>query len=144
VIDALTRATRRLVAGRETGWMFDPAYSPDGSRVAVYWNRPPTRAIWVVSLEDKQEYLVHEVAPMAAPVSWSSDGRSIFVLEGQRILALPLTGQEPRVVARLPFDGIGTVSMTPDGGTFVCSVHESHSDVWMVEDIEPRRVDSSR
>jgi hypothetical protein len=48
-----------------------------------------------------------------------------------------VTGGEVETVVALPFDEIGSVSATPDGRRFVCTVYSSRSDVWVVDDFDP-------
>ena len=45
------------------------------------------------------------------------------------------------VVVTLPFDEVGGLALTPDGGRLVCTVYSSRSDLWIVEnfDVLPSR-----
>ena len=146
-----------LLTGKDPpGWVFSPAYSPDGRQVAVLWNRRPHRGIWIIDLADRHATLVHETDPgVGRPIGWSADGRHIYVLEGRnaiyrgpvlsfvgetmtgaKILKVPVGGGAARTAVTLPFDEIGSVSMTPDGRRFVCTVYSSSSDVWIVDDFD--------
>ena len=49
---------------------------------------------------------------------------------------MPVGGGAAQAVVTLPFDEIGSVSMTPDGRRFVCTVYSSSSDVWIVDDFD--------
>ena len=102
---------------------------------------------------------MHEADPgVGRPIGWSTDGRHIYVLEGRnaiyrgpvlsfvgetvtaaKILKVPVGGGAARTVVTLPFDEIGSVSMTPDGRRFVCTVYSSSSDVWIVDDFDAIR-----
>jgi Tol biopolymer transport system component len=88
------------------------------------------------------------------PIGWSADGRSIYLVEGKpstgrdlalslgetlteaKILMVPVDGGEVTTVASLPFEEIGSVSMTPDGRRFVFTVYSSRSDVWVVDNFD--------
>lgn len=154
-IDPDTQSERLLVNDSSVGWMFSPVYSPDGTKIAVQWNRRPQRGIWLIDTKDHQGTLVHATAvDSAMPVGWSADARSIYVMEGKsltfrgmtaplgetitdaRIVRLPVNGVGVKTVAVLPFDEIGSVDMTPDGRRFVCAVYSSRSDVWVVDNFD--------
>jgi len=93
-------------------------------------------------------------AASTMPVGWSPDGRSLYVVEGKnwtyrgltaplgetvtdaKILRVPLNGGDAETVAALPFEEIGSVAMTPDGGRFVLTVYSSRSDVWVVDNFD--------
>jgi Tol biopolymer transport system component len=135
--------------------MFSPAYSPDGRKIAVQWNRRPQRGIWVIDTRDRRETLVYATgADSAMPIGWSADARSIYVIEGKglnfrgttaplgetvtdaRIVRVPANGGGGKTVTVLPFDEIGSADMTPDGRRVVCAVYSSRSDVWVVDNFD--------
>jgi Tol biopolymer transport system component/DNA-binding winged helix-turn-helix (wHTH) protein len=154
-LDPRTAAEHPFVTGEPVGWMFSPAYSPDGAKVAVAWSRPPTRGIWVIGPADHQETLVYEsAAPWTIPIGWSADGTAIYALEAKnltyargmapplgetlteaRITRIPFRGN-PTTIATVPSPEIGRVSMTADARRFVYSAYTSRSDVWVVDDFD--------
>jgi Tol biopolymer transport system component len=136
VLDPTTEEESPLVEDDSVGWMFDPQYSPDGKKVAVFWNRSPLRGLWLISLEDSSQAPLHE---SRYPIGWSSDGNWILARQkaGKEILMIPIGGGEAKMLVKLPFGEIGEVRMTPDGRQFVCGVHEIQSDVWLVENFDP-------
>ena len=154
-LDAETREERLLVRDRSVGWIFSPVHSPDGRKIAVQWNRPSNRGIWVIDTKDRHETLVYKTSvPSTMPVGWSADGTSIYAVEGKnstnrgltaplgetvtdaKILMVPVNGGDVKTVAALPFEEIGSVSMTPDGRRFVFPVYSSRSDVWVVDNFD--------
>jgi Tol biopolymer transport system component/DNA-binding winged helix-turn-helix (wHTH) protein len=154
-LDPETREERLLVKDSSVGWIFSPVYSPDTRKIAVFWNRRPNRGIWVIDTKDRHETPVYMTsAATARPVGWSADGSSIYVVAGKnaasrgltarlgetvtdaKILMVPLNGGEVKTVAALPFEEIGSVSMTPDGRRFVFPVYSSRSDVWVVDNFD--------
>jgi Tol biopolymer transport system component/DNA-binding winged helix-turn-helix (wHTH) protein len=155
-LDPETRKERPFVRDSSVGWMFSPVYSPDGRKIAVRWIRPPNRGIWVIDTRDRHETLVYKIsaASSVVPIGWSADGRSIYLVEGKpstgrdlalslgetlteaKILMVPVDGGEVTTVASLPFEEIGSVSMTPDGRRFVFTVYSSRSDVWVVDNFD--------
>jgi len=152
-LDLETRGTRPLLADGAPGWIFSPVYSPDGSKVAVMWNRPPDRGIWVIDTPGRRTALLRRTSGSSDPLGWSADGGTLYVVEGElgprrgptssvagtkthaRLLALSLDGGV-RTIAELPGE-IGGVSMSPDASCFVYTVYSSRSDVWLVEDFDP-------
>ena len=82
-IDPQTAAERLLVEGGSPGWMFGPLYSPDSRSVAVFWNRPPERGIWIIDTIDRRHWLVRRSKTRSLmPIGWSADGAWIYVVEG--------------------------------------------------------------
>ena len=54
-LDPDTGTERLLVGDSSVGWMFSPVYSPDGRKIAVFWNRRPTRGIWIIDVASRHE-----------------------------------------------------------------------------------------
>ncbi len=153
-VDPQTRVERRLVRS-SVGWMYSPVHSPDRQKIAVFWNRPPKRGVWVIDVDDRAERLMYPThTGSARPLGWSPHGDSIYVIEGRnwayrgltavlgesltdaRILLVPLDSGEAQTVATLPFEEIGGVAAAPDGRMFVVTVYSSRSDVWMVDNFD--------
>ena len=154
-LDPQTPEERLLVKDSSVGWIFSPIHSPDGRRIAVTWNRRPNRGIWVIDTNDGRQTPVYTTdAASTMPVGWSADGASIYAVEGKnstyrgltaplgetvsdaKILLVPVNGGDVKTVATLPFEEIGSVTMTPDGRRFVFPVYSSRSDVWVVDNFD--------
>ena len=116
------------------GWLFNPKCSPDSSKVAVYWNRRPQPGLWIISLVDSSETLLH--AGGCYPAGWSPDGRSVYAYCGSDMLSVPVGGGVPHTVFTAP-DHIASADVSPDGKKFVYSVAETKSDVWIVDNFDP-------
>ena len=65
-LDPDTGVERPLVTDRSVGWVFSPVYSPDGRKIAVAWNRRPSRGIWVIDVRDRYEALVYTTSAASA------------------------------------------------------------------------------
>jgi Tol biopolymer transport system component len=154
-LDPDTASERFLAQDGSPGWMFAPVYSPQADRIAVMWNRPPTRGIWIIDSGHRSERLLYaSTARSVRPIGWSRDGAWIYVVEGKiglfrgatsfigetttdvKILRIPSNGGAAEMVASLPGDEIGVVTMTPDGRRFIYPVFSSRSDVWVVDDFD--------
>ncbi len=97
---------------------------------------PPSRGIGVIEVNGRHERMVYRSTALSTtPIGWSPDGRAIYVVEGKpstwgrvetltdaKIVMVPSNGGPVKTVAALVFDGIGSVSMTPDGRRFVFPV----------------------
>jgi len=152
-LDPLTGKGRPFITDSSVGWIFSPVYSPDRRKIAVFWNHPPNRGIWVIDTEG-HETPVYMTAAFTRPVGWSADGSAIYAVSGKnaasrdltanlgetttdaKILLVPLSGGDVRTVAAIPFDEIGAVSMSPDGRKFVFPVYSSRSDIWVVDNFD--------
>ena len=153
-LDPSTGVEKPFVSNATVGWMFSPASSPDGHKIAVTWNRPPARGIWIVDVLNHQQRLVYAAADSTVlPIGWSEDGRAIYAVEGKtsairgrmtplgetmtnaRILMIPANG-DPKTIITLPSAEIGGVTMTRDARRFVYTVYTSESDVWIVDDFD--------
>jgi DNA-binding winged helix-turn-helix (wHTH) protein/Tol biopolymer transport system component len=156
-VDPGTRDERVLVDNSEVGWMFSPVASPDGRQVAVHWNRPPDRGVWIIDTRARTQRLIYRTAKVLTtmPIRWASDGRAIYAVAGTpsaargltarlgetlrdaTILRVPIDGGAVQTVAVIPFEEIGGVSITPDGRTLVFAVYSSTpSDVWVVDHLD--------
>jgi Tol biopolymer transport system component/DNA-binding winged helix-turn-helix (wHTH) protein len=157
-LDLASGSKRLLVRDGAPGWLFGPTYSPDGKKIAVMWNRPPERGIWIIDTGDSSERLLYRSAAASIrPIGWSSDGASIYVVEGKngpfrgttsfvgetttdaQIRRISLDGKAVETVLSLPDDEIGGITMTPDGRRFIYPVFSSRSDVWVVDDFDVPR-----
>ena len=126
----------------EVGWVFEPAFSPQGDQVAVYWNRTDgpqrRRGLWVLSWPAREERFI---APNLRPVGWSENGDWIYALEDSKseiVKVSPLTAKiEP--VGSFPRGQLfgGSCSLTPDRQATICSLYESVSDAWIVDHFDP-------
>lgn len=135
-----TEEERPLVNNDSVGWMFWPTYSPDGKRVAVMWNRPPTPGLWVISLQDYSQRILHR--GNFHPLSWSSNGETVYAVDDRentsRILTIPTLGGDPSVFLDLPVGyGNRAVKLSPDGTKIVCLVFTTQSDAWLMENFDP-------
>jgi Tol biopolymer transport system component len=154
-LDPDTASERLLVKDGSPGWMFAPVYSPDGMKLAVAWNRPPKRGIWIIDAVNRDETLLYpSTAATIRPINWSSDGAWIYVVDGKngpfrgatsfvgetiteaRIVRIAVNGGTAETVATIPADEIGSVTITPDGRRAIYPVFSSRSDVWLVDDFD--------
>ena len=138
-----TQEERPLVGNDSVGWMFSARYAPDGNTVAVFWNRRPKESavgIWTISLEDASQSQVQRLGTdeMTFLMRWSSDGEWIYARIEKKVTMIPVRGGDMRTAVTLPFEGIvSPCDVTPDGKRVVCSVLETQSDVWLMENFDP-------
>jgi Tol biopolymer transport system component/DNA-binding winged helix-turn-helix (wHTH) protein len=153
-LDPDSRDQHLVAKDSSVGWMFSPAYSPDGRVIAVSWNRRPDRGIWIVDAHDRTERFVHKAGAGTMVLGWAADGNAIYAVEGKnavirgpvvplgetisdaRIIEIPLNGAPVKMVAALPGAEIGGVTMAPDARRFVYAVYSSRSDVWVVDNFD--------
>jgi len=125
--------------------IFSPRYSPDEKMVAVFWNRGEEnkRGLWVISLVDLSQIFLSKGT--VNPIEWSVDGKFIFAWDVDKsplkILQIPISGGEPKIHLAIPFDDVDKpqgITMTPDGKRIICSVVEVQTDVWLMENFDPK------
>jgi Tol biopolymer transport system component/DNA-binding winged helix-turn-helix (wHTH) protein len=158
IVDPRNAKARLLIKDASVGWNASAEYSPDGKKIAVSWNRRPTRGVWLIDAEDSRETLVYGARrpsdPVPVPIGWSPDGKFILAYDGKRaayrgitasfeetitdarIFRVPVKGGPPELLLTLPFDEVGSIAMFPDGRRFVASVYSSRSDVWAVDNFD--------
>ncbi len=76
------------------------------------------------------------------PIGWSSDGRWIYVIQGfpfdSFVGRVPATGGDREAFFRLPGD-VTFASVDDGGARIVAAVRAVQSDVFVVEDFDPRQ-----
>ena len=160
-LDPNTASERLLVNDGSPGWIFAPVYSPDASRLAVAWNRPPKRGVWIIDVRTRRETLLYPSATRTVrPITWSSNGAWIYVVEGKngpfrgatsfvgetmteaKIVRIAVGNGAVETVATIPASEIGSVTLTPDGRLAVYPAFSSRSDVWVADDFDVQRTAS--
>jgi len=142
-LDTVTEVEQPLVTDESVGWMFTPQISPDGESVAIWWNRGRRgrdRGTWTISLSDSSQRLVRP--GIAYPVGYSPDGSALYVEErtpdGWRMVMVHLASGEISVLGYTPIAQLYecVARDAARGVSLLCSVDESDSDVWLVQDFD--------
>jgi hypothetical protein len=129
----------------ESAWMrmFCPCYSPEGKRVAVFWQK--SRGLCVISLEDSSKKLVGRQDHALFPIGWSTDGKWVYAYEEDLETATRkyfMVEVENGEVEPLP-----TIPFTIEGKTYYKVVNDrseifvdekANSDVWVVENFDQK------
>jgi dipeptidyl aminopeptidase/acylaminoacyl peptidase len=143
ILDLETGTETRLVANDSVGWMFYPVYAPDGDHVVVQWHRPPSSGLWSISLKDGAQREL--TSGNEIPLLWTGNGTIYFarfsggLAGGGTIARMRAAGGRPSTVAAMPVSCTrGELSITPDARMAVCTVTTQASDVWIVENFDPK------
>ena len=140
-INEKTHEEKALIHDQSVGWVpFRPIFSPDGKKMAVYWNRKE-EGLWIISLEPYSETRLEPGG--IYPFGWSPDGKYVYAvrMEADREIIRVQVAPPNRVasVATLPGDVVDDdgASVSPDGKAIFASVDEGKSDVWLMENFDP-------
>ena len=158
VLDSATGREHLLIKDSSVGWVGSPAYSPDGEKIAMSWNRRPNPGLWLIDGQNSSERLIWATPDLGLsnpfPIGWSSDGKTLYAFDGKRaayrgvsvsfgetvteakILRVRFDGSQPETIVSLPFEEIGSVAMFPDERRLLCTVYSSRSDVWVVDNFD--------
>jgi len=138
ILNSETEEEKPLVEDESVGWIFSPNYSPDGKKIAVYWNRKPKRGIWIISLEDFSQKFLYE--GYVDPIGWSTDSNCVKVydIDTGKYLKIELDSGQVKELSVIPFTIEGKslhkiLNEKPE--VFVDS--KTLSDVWLVENFDP-------
>jgi len=146
IFNPVTRESRLFVSNDTVGWMFFPRLSPDDSNIAIFWNRTRdvindiSYGIWIISLKDlSQRFLIKD---FISPLKWSEDGKWIYAIHSRKIPAdilkiNAITGLS-KIIYTFPPSEVNSynIDITSDGEIIVCTLEESNSDVWMIENFD--------
>ena len=128
---------RPLVRDPSVGWCFFPVASPDGKRVALYWNRTP-KGLWTVDLETRQERFL--LGGTVTPVGWR--GGELLAMpeapggDGHGLVAVSEDGKVRTLHERLPFEQGLSVAVLVDGGSRLVGLSpDGVFDAWMLDDV---------
>lgn len=138
-LDPETEDEEPLVANDTVGWLFAPVPSPDGQRIAVFWNRRDHRGAYLLSPRDSSQT---PIGPANSwPLGWSADGKSLYIgTEDDQIHRLPVKEGTAVAIADLPFKDMPCDFRERSSRLeLVCRVDEAVSDVWMMENFDPAR-----
>ena len=103
VVNADTKALRRVAAGR----VYDPTWSPDGSRLAFIRDNQ----LVSVSSDGTAEPVIASSVQPARP-AWSPDGTRVAFIRGGAVFVVPAAGGEELQVGD---GGACAVAWSPDG-----------------------------
>jgi len=138
LVDPNTGQGVALLEDESQGWVFNPRFSPDGSRLALYWNHEKEGfSIWVFDLRDGSRRVVWK--NVANVLGWSGDGEWIYLSPGPgSVLAIAADGKgKPRSLVDSPAQRNVTFSSAQDvgGGKTVLlgTSAEFASDIWVVQ-----------
>jgi serine/threonine protein kinase len=142
LLDTDTEEETPLVQDKE-GWLGFTQFSRDGTRVALLWNRrlpdgTQEDGIQIISLVDSSQLLIYH--GFAQPVGWSNDDAWIYIWdwEHRRAVKVPADGGQAETLFDYPFDGQdGRCYVGSRESEWVCTVFESVSDIWLVDNLGP-------
>lgn len=133
-----TKEESLLIQEKDGGWIFDPHFSPGGREVAVMWNRPRPRGLWVLTWPERAARFLAEDR---WPLGWTPDGKEVFVTgTGNPRTEVELVSAASGARRSLFTVKRGTLlggSPTPDGRYFVMTIMDDQRDAWLITNFDP-------
>jgi serine/threonine protein kinase len=129
---------------QDLGYVVNPVPSPDGTRVALMWNRSKSSkeksGLWTISLVDSSQTFVLQ-GDHKHPFGWSQDSEWIYYYDNAPpVNRVRADGSADEIVLFLP-SGVPShpyLTMSPDARHFVTGLEvETPSDIWLVENFDP-------
>jgi serine/threonine protein kinase/WD40 repeat protein len=144
-VSGMAKEEKNLIQqDQSVGWLpLKPAFSPDGKKIAVWWNRKDS-GLWIISLEPYSKTLL--VPGLIFPSGWSPDGKAVYAIRrkgggaDREIVSVKVaTPSEITSIVTLPGDVIehDGATISPDGKQIFVSVDAKKSDVWLMENFDP-------
>ena len=139
VLSPETGEEHPLIPNDTIGWMLNLAYSPDGDKIAAYWNRRPERGVWLLSqtIEEAQRLVPVENGQAINPIRWSDDGQFIYAIRGGTLLRVhAITGEVEHLIT-VPEMTVWGADVTSDGAYLVMTKDEYKGDAWLIKNFDP-------
>jgi serine/threonine protein kinase len=130
------------------GWVpLKPVFSPNGDKMALWWNRGEKTGAWVISLEPTYAETMVRLGDNVLPFAWSPDGQYLYTAGrlgggGHAVISRIRVSRPNDIVRLVTLSGDLTesgdgASMSSDGRQIFASVAEVKSDVWLMENFDP-------
>jgi WD40 repeat protein len=125
----------------ETGEGFllgGPRFSPNGKKLAVLWNRSDGVGLWEITTDKYSERFLTPGPYM--PLGWSPDGNFVYAgrTAGTDIVRIALANPKMPKTLFAIHGGLSSGSVSPDGRKIVVSATEQKSDVWLMNNFDPK------
>jgi len=138
-VNVETQKEEPVLAVDSGGWLVTkPIFSPDGRKIAVYWNRREGPGVWVLTPDKDSGELLY--LGEYYPVGWSSDGSFVYAFggPGRDIYQIELgDSKKSRSVITLT-GNLNAGAVSPDRRKIIVSVGEEKSDVWLMQNFDPQ------
>jgi Tol biopolymer transport system component len=140
-----------LLTDTSRGWMFDPIVSRDQKKAIfeVNWQEKNLIGIWLENLSNHTGSILVPGRPMQGntPIAWSADSEWVYFWRRSNDNPEDIISKihvDTKKEFPLPLLDIGEdqsidwISIAQDEKTFVVSLGEYESDVWIVENFDPK------
>lgn len=129
----------RSLAGWNSGWLFDPACTFDGTMMAFRANTEGGQALWMIATSGENARLIAK--GVVVPRVWSPDGQWLYAWDRDenQVIRVSRVGGNPEILFQLPYDPAAVIDVwpMPEAGIVVVDVREGELDVWLEDNFAP-------
>lgn len=112
---------------------FEPAWSPDGRRIAYSHSNPDIEASGIYLIDSKGDNKIHLVSGFARSADWSSDGNWIVFSQGDQIFKITESGD---ILTQLTFAGRNLFPKWSSNGQWIAYNNiacDSQCGIWIMK-----------
>ena len=143
--DLQTDREELLVNDPSISWVSNLSFAPTGDVLTLYQNRRKgdqvvTAALFRLTWPGRQAHKLLD--GLVEAIGWSADSEWVYTFprEGRDVTRVSSRSGASEMIGSFPVGSLSesACSLTPDRSAIICSLEESESDAWLMENFDPR------